>query len=231
MDIFFLRSKCMKRLQTSGFTLIELLIVVAIIAILAAIAVPNFLEAQTRAKVSRTKSDLRSYATAIESYTVDNNVPPREYDQSIDGTLPTGGGGGGVMSPVLSTPIAYITEAYGYDPFIQKGENIPDDEQTFSYASVPYRRANGLGFFFNPGAGLRVYDIVESNLGTWYILGIGPDRDYFNNLNGVGRGGVVGREYILYDPTNGTISEGNIYRGQKINFDQQPSDPEILGPH
>src|SRR6266545_3682317 len=51
-----------------GFTLIELLIVVAIIAVLAAIAVPNFLEAQTRAKVSRCKADLKTIATAFEAY-------------------------------------------------------------------------------------------------------------------------------------------------------------------
>ncbi len=56
---------------SKAFTLIELLIVVAIIAILAAIAVPNFLEAQTRAKVSRVKSDFRTMATAIETYALD----------------------------------------------------------------------------------------------------------------------------------------------------------------
>jgi prepilin-type N-terminal cleavage/methylation domain-containing protein len=59
-----------------GFTLIELLIVVAIIAILAAIAVPNFLEAQVRSKVSRVQSDQRSMATALASYYVDNNGYP-----------------------------------------------------------------------------------------------------------------------------------------------------------
>jgi len=61
------------RRSLGGFTLIELLIVVAIIAILALIAVPNFLEAQTRAKISRAKSDMRSLATAEEAYFVDYN--------------------------------------------------------------------------------------------------------------------------------------------------------------
>src|SRR5271156_4666163 len=59
-----------------GFTLIELLIVVAIIAILAAIAIPNFLQAQVRAKVSRTQADMASMATAIEAYCVDNSWYP-----------------------------------------------------------------------------------------------------------------------------------------------------------
>src|SRR5688572_27543722 len=65
---------------SKAFTLIELLIVVAIIAILAAIAVPNFLEAQTRAKVSRVKADLRSIATGVESYRLDHNKYPPGTD-------------------------------------------------------------------------------------------------------------------------------------------------------
>jgi prepilin-type N-terminal cleavage/methylation domain-containing protein len=60
----------------SAFTLIELLIVVAIIAILAAIAVPNFLDAQVRSRVARVQSDMRMVATAIEAYRIDNNTYP-----------------------------------------------------------------------------------------------------------------------------------------------------------
>jgi len=77
----------MKRVTgTAAFALIELLIVVATIAILAAIAVPNFLEAQARAKVSRAHSDLRTIALAIQPYAVDNNktpciIPPKEQSK------------------------------------------------------------------------------------------------------------------------------------------------------
>ena len=67
-----------------GFTLIELLIVVAIIGILAAIAVPNFLNAQIRAKIANTEADHRSLATAIESYRLDNNMYPPTPDTSAN---------------------------------------------------------------------------------------------------------------------------------------------------
>lgn len=64
------------RLKKEGFTLIELLIVVAIIGIIAAIAIPNLLNAIQRGKQKRTMADMRAIGTAVESYAVDNNAYP-----------------------------------------------------------------------------------------------------------------------------------------------------------
>ena len=62
--------------REKGFTLIELLIVVAIIGIIAAIAVPNFLTAIQRSKRNRTAADMRAIGTALGSYQVDANQFP-----------------------------------------------------------------------------------------------------------------------------------------------------------
>ena len=62
--------------REKGFTLIELLIVVAIIGIIAAIAVPNLLTAIQRSKRSRSVADIRAIGTALGSYQVDNNIFP-----------------------------------------------------------------------------------------------------------------------------------------------------------
>lgn len=60
-----------------GFTLIELLIVVAIIGIIAAIAIPNLLNAINRGRQRRSMADIRSIGTALEAYSVDFNYYPK----------------------------------------------------------------------------------------------------------------------------------------------------------
>ena len=86
-----------------GFTLIELLIVVAIIAILALIALPNFLEAQIRAKTARVQSDQRAISVGLETYAVDNNIyPPRNAAP----------GSNGFWQRQLTTPIAYLSGVF-----------------------------------------------------------------------------------------------------------------------
>jgi type II secretion system protein G len=76
----------MKKRNNKGFTLIELLIVVAIIGIIVAIAIPNLLNAIQRAKQKRTMADMRSAGTAAEAYAVDFN----SYPAAAAVTLPSG---------------------------------------------------------------------------------------------------------------------------------------------
>ena len=86
-----------------GFTLIELLIVVAIIGFIAAIAIPNLLNAIDRGKQKRTMADLRSIATAVEQYSVDLTIYPTAADMA---TLNT------VLEPVYIND-APLTDGWG----------------------------------------------------------------------------------------------------------------------
>jgi len=210
--------------KSNAFTLIELLIVVAIIAILAAIAVPNFLEAQTRAKVTRVKADMRTLVVGLESYRVDNNRYVREHrepaiygDAQIDGENCYS-----VPYFTLSTPIAYLSNAWLPDPFSTQEGVGPFD------ACRPWIRYYDL--LFRKGAQTNPASVSVANYdfyGDYRMLSYGPNRDFFNRPEG---GGGPDLSAMLYDPTNGTLSDGNIWRSPK-NDGVQPSGLPILAPH
>jgi prepilin-type N-terminal cleavage/methylation domain-containing protein len=198
----FGRNSVRKRI---GFTLIELLIVVAIIAILAAIAVPNFLEAQTRAKVSRVQSDMRSIAVALESYGVDGNgkYPPRVRKTGAVGVLRVGDAlliAQDVSK--LTTPIAYIT-SYPKDVF-KDGDKTPNDILDYWNESITLdvrktRLADPNNLFSKPP--------------SWCLFSIGPDRVFGQSADISNYSLSKDATFFLdYDPTNGSVSLGNVFR-------------------
>lgn len=198
-------------MKTHAFTLIELLIVVAIIAILAAIAVPNFLEAQTRSKVSRAKADMRSYATAIESYHVDHNEYPVPADELGDPILDLVAGPDGFetkMPVILTTPVAYMTSLIE-EPFPDKDPHLAAESHLYHFTSRAY-------FKINHGNDEEFEEFVEDlEIGgddtiEYFIVSHGPDLDH-DEPHEAGT--------ALYDPTNGTISNGDIaYWGPGAGF-------------
>ena len=64
--------------RRGGFTLVEIMIVVAIIALLAAIAVPNFLRARKRSQATRVLEDLRMLDSAVDQYAIENQQTQRD---------------------------------------------------------------------------------------------------------------------------------------------------------
>jgi type II secretion system protein G len=77
----------MRTRDCKGFTLIELLIVVAIIGIIAAIAIPNLMNAADRSKQARTMADIKQVGQAIELYQTDHNYYPTSADISALATV------------------------------------------------------------------------------------------------------------------------------------------------
>ena len=129
-----------------GFTLIELLIVVAIIAILAAIAIPNFLAAQVRAKVSRVKADLRTVATAVESYYIDYN----SYPESVPVPIVVSGTRDSAYSYLpntITTPISYISNNRDGQP-VRRGlaAGVPRERADRARGAGPGTTGDAAGF-------------------------------------------------------------------------------------
>lgn len=210
-------------MNSRGFTLIELLIVVAIIAILAAIAVPNFLEAQTRAKISRAKSDMRAMATGLETYHIDNNTYVYQNPQYRAVRI---NNNQDLVLERLTTPIAYMNSVSSFsDPF--KATTIhrtADLSVTDQVPTDPYGQwiANLYKYYArndtNPAI-MGQANAVFAKKPSWYIIGsTGPDS-VIENLNEPlttrPNDGDTERAFyssIMYNATNGTTSQGSVYR-------------------
>ena len=190
--------------KNKGFTLIELLIVVAIIAILAAIAIPNFLMAQVRAKVARAKEEMRTIATANEAYYIDNNAYTRYWWGSAFPFNPTS-----VRFIHLTTPVAYMTSYPNQDPF---GQPINAAE---GYDNYDYVDEQSIIDLFGGTLTGTAQNLWGGN--TWgrayRVCSAGPDRwqTYAQNYNNNASYPSPGYPNY-YDPSNGTVSNGDIIR-------------------
>ncbi len=189
--------------EDGGFTLIELLVVIAIILILIAIALPNFLEAQVRAKVVRAEADMRTLGIAVESYYGDRKIYPYESVASLSHTPLTDG------FRWLTSPIAYLTEL-PLDPFF-----LPHDPENTNHLQGP-------NYKFHSTTPLPMGGITRfSNVDAYYIYSFGPNFDFDR-----GGGGdtwpfsqlpnpcnyVNTTNLHSYSPTNGSRSLGDIFR-------------------
>jgi prepilin-type N-terminal cleavage/methylation domain-containing protein len=201
-----------------AFTLIELLIVVAIIAILALIAVPNFLEAQTRAKVSRAMTDMRSVHVAISAYEVDWNAVIWDANDP--------------WTPIWQRyqPYNFSFENPGIVPDIRFfAGDIPWMQSFYCFAHfrplttpisyITYRPVDSFSKVVPFGLDTRE---VGGSIVYWVLLCAGPDKDDGDWYRGNNIQYTKSTEHpngtaIKYDPTNGTVSNGDIWRGEAFS--------------
>lgn len=188
--------------KQSGFTLIELLIVVAIIGILAAIAVPNFMGAQVRAKMARARADMRALGTAVEMYAVDRGVYPCD-GQEVDCKWSWHW-----QNWRLTTPIAYIA-TIPKDPYVEEEDSLSGHFWYTTKEGYGGVRAPGRPSTIKGRSQVRLYDPPRSTF-RYAFISMGPDTEWEWDRFNRGDEKFAG-DVLYYEPSNGMISQGDLY--------------------
>ena len=192
--------------KQAGFTLIELLIVVAIIGILAAIAVPNFLNAQVRARVARGKADIRTMENVVQMYMLDNN-----NQRPIDCDDPGSGvylGGLGCGSETNGAP----SDIKGVPEFNFANKFMSFSQLRIFTTPIAYMSSTQMQDTFGARCAITYntrYSGQAKQAESYTFSLIGPDKmtgdwGFFFSPGGNPDG-------LQYNPSNGLTSRGDIF--------------------
>jgi len=139
----------MKRLGRKGFTLVEIMIVVAIIALLAAIAIPNLLRARHNANESAAIASLRTISSAMESYRAAQT--PASYALGTLGVL------SGATPPYIDTNLGGGTKQ-GYNYVITPGDTGSNQQYLATATAQTYQVTGSRSFLVDESGVVRGVD-------------------------------------------------------------------------